>query len=382
MEVGASMQARRPTSFNVQNVADPYALRQLLAHRLKREKTLRDASVERALRAIPRELFAAGVTLEAAYENHVIRIKELHGEVISTLSQPAMIVEMLQQLRVRPGDRILEIGTGSGYTSALLAALAGPGGSVTTIDLEADLVAAARVRFEQLGLQRIRAHVGDGAAGAPGGAPFDRMLLTASAADIERTWWDQLSPAGRIVLPLSINGVQKNTAFAAAGGLLHSDSIIDCAFVPMRAPGEGAPATDPERMLKKALSQPARYPVREAFSERDLYRGAMLWCALSDPRFCLLRRPEDDGPLAGLCAGETLVLVQWHHGNAYVVRYGPDEQLAQDLLALILAWVEQDRPGKRALSILAQRSDAPARPVSDASFTLYRPATTFFISLC
>ncbi|MBV9276934.1 MAG: methyltransferase domain-containing protein, partial [Candidatus Eremiobacteraeota bacterium] len=220
-------------------MSEAFWRRQQLAARLARDGVLRDERVGAAIEDVPRHVFAPDASIERAYEDRVLRVKEHEGVVLSTLSQPAMIVEMLEQLDVQPADRVLEIGTGSGYTSALLAHLTGKDGSVVTIDLESDLAEAASLRFQQLGITNVESFSGDGAFGAPERGPFDRILLTAATSDIELAWWNQLGAAGRIVLPLSLTCMQKSIAFDRSGATLQSVSAVDCAFIMARGAAKG-----------------------------------------------------------------------------------------------------------------------------------------------
>ena len=383
------MRARPPTSFRqdsagrgregIATVSHSFLLRQRLVDGLKRTGALRDGRVEAAMRAIPRHFFAPAADVELAYEDRVIGLKEHDGVAISTLSQPAMIAEMLQQLDVTSGENILEIGTGSGYTTALLAHLTGRAGRVVSVDLEPDLVRDASARFAQLGLKNIRAIAGDGIAGHAQGAPFERILLTASARDIETAWWEQLNPHGRIVLPLSFNGIQKSVAFDSDGGALVSRSIVDCAFIPLR-PAQGA--TPDERARGDAVAQPdaVEHSVPGTYSRSDLLRGLALWAALSDKRACVLHTPADDMPCAALCDRDTTAILRWRHG-LFVDRYGPDEQLARDLVNHVLEWDAADRPG-RNLDIVAVRSEmSGATPPRAATFTVRREHSTFYLHL-
>lgn len=359
-------------------VSQTFLLRQRLVDGLKRANALRNVAVEEAMRAVPRHVFAPNAAIEVAYEDRVIGLKEEGGVPLSTISQPTMIAEMLQQLGIVPGQRMLEIGTGSGYTTALLAHLTGPAGSIVSLDLEPDLVRDANARFDRLKIQNIYAIAGDGAAGYAKGAPFDRILLTASANDIEAAWWEQLRPHGRIVLPLSFNGIQKSVAFDERGGALFSRSMVDCAFIPLRTPEAVAHG---RREYWSGLAQPEAVvqPVPGSYSRTDLPCGLALWIALADTRACLMHSPADDVGIIGLCDRDTVAVLRWHHGLV-VNRHGPDERIATDLNGLVLQWVGAGRPG-RSLDIVALRSGTTAGAPPDATFVVHRPHTTFFLRL-
>ena len=405
---------------NTMRMGDASVLRGQLADRLRREGVLRDSDVERAVRRVPRHLFSPETPLELAYDDRVIRLKEADGILISSLSQPAMIVEMLQQLEVRPGDRVLEIGTGSGYTAALLGELTGPKGSVVSIDLEADLVAAANDRFAGLGLSHVWAFTGDGSQGDAAHAPFDRILLTVCATDIEAAWWDQLARGGRIVLPLSFNGVQKSIAFVENDGILRSDGAIDCGFVMVRGAAkteqmlrlssdpefflstESAANIDPVALTDRLLNEePIWQRLSQPFAAKDFYAGATLWLAVHDRRFCRLetsgertqRMPTLLVPVAGsrltigLCERDAIALLGFRlEANPraqalFVATYGPARGLEDRLDSLLLQWERAGRPGRRGLEVTAVRAGMRIPP-HEITVVVQRPATTFFLLMC
>ncbi|MFN2528546.1 MAG: methyltransferase domain-containing protein [Candidatus Baltobacteraceae bacterium] len=357
-----------------------FELRQQLADKLKGGGSLRNAAVERAVRAVPRHLFSPDTPLESAYEDHVLRLKDEGGVVLSTISQPAMIVEMLQQLRIAQGHRVLEIGTGSGYTTALLATLVGPDGCVVTIDLESDLVEAAQQRFAQLGLQHAHAVAQDGTLGEARHAPYDRVLLTVCATDIAAAWWEQLAHGGRMVLPLSLRGVQKSIAFAELHGVLESQSIIDCGFLMLRGPSlaDEREERDRIRALAEAGARVRTLPIE--ISGRDLYAGLMLWIALQDEGFCRIDKPEEQYPSVGLCIGDSLALLVLYPVPG-IASFGSENGLEERLSDLLARWDAAGRPGKRGVHVTAMRAFAETRFPQGATFAVRRPDTTFFVSL-
>ncbi|GAC1356467.1 MAG: hypothetical protein NVSMB31_17120 [Vulcanimicrobiaceae bacterium] len=395
-------------------------MRAQLADRLAREGTLRDPAVARAVRRVPRHLFTASSPIEVAYDDRVIRLKEQDGVLISSLSQPAMIVEMLQQLDVHPGHRVLEIGTGSGYTTALLAELSGPSGLVVSIDLEADLVAQAVDCFDALGYEHICAFAGDGAAGDLSRAPFDRILLTVCVNDIEPGWWDQISTGGRMVLPLSFNGVQKSIAFAEEQGTLVSRSSIDCGFVMLRGASqrpatyrlseepeiflsaEGATVIDQAAILARLCAEePLVQQVKGQYATRDVYAGAMLWLALHDDRFCRLEINSQTMPpvpallspvngnclTIGLCSADSIALLGFEHRAApqlpvlYVAQYGPDTALRDRLQELLAQWDTAGRPGGRGVEVVAIQNASPRPHPQHFTVAVRRPASTFYLTM-
>jgi protein-L-isoaspartate(D-aspartate) O-methyltransferase len=213
--------------------------RQLLVDQLCADGSVRSQPVEAALRAVPRHLFVPGATLSAAYANDVVVAKRDSSSVpISSASQPSMVARMLEQMQVTPGMRILEIGAGTGYNAALLAHLAGDGGRVTTVDVDADLVARASDGLRAAGYPGVCVVKGDGALGHPDGAPYDRVIATVGAWDLPLAWLDQLTPDGRLVVPLRLRGtITRCIAFErdlSADDRWHSVSSEMCSFMPLR----------------------------------------------------------------------------------------------------------------------------------------------------
>jgi protein-L-isoaspartate(D-aspartate) O-methyltransferase len=152
-------------------------------------------------------------------------------------SAPGIVAQMLEQLDVQPGHRVLEIGAGTGYNAALLAHLVGPDGHVTTIDIDGDVVDAARSGLAAAGYGNVHVICGDGEYGYPGHAPYDRIIVTAGAWDVPPAWSDQLTMDGRIVVPLRVRGLTRSVALERGNGFWRSRSMIYCGFIPMRGAG-------------------------------------------------------------------------------------------------------------------------------------------------
>jgi protein-L-isoaspartate(D-aspartate) O-methyltransferase len=162
----------------------------------------------------------------------VIKTSE-RGAPVSSSSQPAMMAIMLEQLQPGDGDRVLEIGTGSGYNAAVMARLVGERGSVVTVDIDEDLVARARASLAAAGAGDVVVVCGDGGFGVPDHTPYDKIIVTAGAWDIAPAWLAQLRPGGRLVLPLSVRGGQLSVAFERDDVCWRSRSVSPCGFIPM-----------------------------------------------------------------------------------------------------------------------------------------------------
>lgn len=205
---------------------------------LRSSGAIRGEAIETAMLAVPRHRFIPEAPLRTAYTDDVyITKRDNDGEAISSASQPSIVAEMLEQLDVRSGHRVLEIGAGTGYNAALLDALVGPEGAVTTVDIDADTVRRARKALDDVGCERVQVVQGDGELGCADGAPYDRLIVTACTWDLPPAWWDQLADGGRLVAPLSIRGCEHSIAFDRSGGAMRSRSIVSCGFMPMRGLG-------------------------------------------------------------------------------------------------------------------------------------------------
>jgi protein-L-isoaspartate(D-aspartate) O-methyltransferase len=222
----------------------------LIAH-LERTRALRDPRIAAALRAVDRHRFVPAIAPEEAYEDKALAIKERDGFVISSISQPSMIVHMLELLDVRAGDRVLEIGPGTGYNAALLAQLTGAG-NVVSVEIERDLIEIARGALDEQGYQNVMLVHAEELTGVQ--RPFDRIIVTARSNDIDPNWWRLLAPGGRLVVPLDIGyGGERAIGFVREGVRLQSIGSYACAFVELRG---GKDERDPAMFFR---SRGARY---------------------------------------------------------------------------------------------------------------------------
>ncbi|HXR64324.1 MAG TPA: methyltransferase domain-containing protein, partial [Ktedonobacteraceae bacterium] len=173
-------------------------LRQEMVDRLKNLRLVRSEPVEEALRTVPRHLFVPRVDVGTAYSDQAVVTRWQDGRAISSASAPSIVALMLELLDLRPGQRVLEIGAGTGYNAALMARLVGESGQVVTIDIDDEIVQEARAHLKAVGIENVQVMCGDGALGWAEGAPYDRVILTASVTDLMPAWHEQLVRGGRL----------------------------------------------------------------------------------------------------------------------------------------------------------------------------------------
>ncbi len=191
-----------------------------------RARGVRDERVLAAMGAIPREMFVPEALRHRAYADEALGI-----EAGQTISQPIMVARMTEDLRVEPGDRILEIGTGSGYQAAILAWL---GAAVTSLERHATLIPAARARIDALELAgTVDIRLADGSLGDPTGAPWDGIIVTAAAPSIPEALRTQLAEGGRLVIPVGSHDKQLLTIVTRHGNDWLETSDGWCIFVPL-----------------------------------------------------------------------------------------------------------------------------------------------------
>jgi protein-L-isoaspartate(D-aspartate) O-methyltransferase len=195
------------------------------------ERGLDDAHVLNAMRSVPREMFVPADQRDVAYADQPAPIG--HGQ---TISQPYIVALMTHRLEVKPTDRILEIGTGSGYQTAILARLAK---EVWTIELVKPLLDEAWERIMSLGIRNVHFRHGDGTAGWPQAAPFDHVLIAAAARTLpRRLLLAQLADGGTAVLPVGDDRSQMLLHVRRQGAELIEQEICGCRFVDLIGPAE------------------------------------------------------------------------------------------------------------------------------------------------
>jgi len=191
-----------------------------------RSRNIRDPRVLAAMAAVPRDAFVPEQERDAAYQDAPLPIGA--GQ---TISQPYIVARMTELLHLAPGERVLDIGTGSGYQAAVLAEL---GAAVTSIEREPGLAASARDRLGRLGYgDRIEVRTGDGTLGAPDGAPWDGIVVAAAAPAIPDTLREQLGDGRRMVIPVGTRREQQLIVVERHGAEWREWSDGPCVFVPL-----------------------------------------------------------------------------------------------------------------------------------------------------
>lgn len=208
----------------------PYeAERAKMVETLKRRGAATDARVLEAMGRVPRHMFIPAKKEADAYRDSPLSIGE--GQ---TISAPHMVAMMLEALRIEPGHRVLEIGTGRGYHAACTREVVEPDGHVWTIERHETLAEAARKTLEDTGYaDGVTVLVGDGTRGWPDEAPYDRIYVTAGAPDVPGPLVDQLADGGVLVAPVGGRTHQSLTRVTKEGGHAKQEDLGGCAFVPL-----------------------------------------------------------------------------------------------------------------------------------------------------
>lgn len=190
-----------------------------------RARGIRNERLLAAMEEIPRHLFVPPSLAAKAYEDGPLPIGE--GQ---TISQPYIVAEMTQALRLEGDEKVLEIGTGSGYQTAILCRLAR---KVVTVERLSDLSEAAAGTLRELEVQNVRFHVGDGTMGVPEEAPFDRIIVTAASPEVPGPLFEQLQEGGIMVIPLGGRWEQDLTRVRKKEGREYREFLGGCRFVPL-----------------------------------------------------------------------------------------------------------------------------------------------------
>lgn len=205
---------------------DFVAERRLMVERQLRGRGISDRRVLEAFETVPRHFFVPEEYRHLAYEDGPLPIG-----FSQTISQPFIVAYMTQLLDLTGNERVLEVGTGSGYQAAILSALTA---EVHTIELIPALAERARKTLEQLGVTNVSIHIGDGSLGWEEAAPYDAILVTAAGPRVPPPLLKQLADGGRMVLPVGERGAQVLELWRREGEKFTHETLLPVAFVPLR----------------------------------------------------------------------------------------------------------------------------------------------------
>ena len=200
--------------------------RRLLFQRIRSE--IRDSRVVAAMERVPREEFVPGESRHLAYEDHPLPIGE-----DQTISQPFIVALMLEALELRRSDRVLEVGTGSGYQAALLGELAR---EVVTVERIDSLASTARERLGSLGYSNVTVELAGDRLGWPDGAPYDAIVVAAASPMLPRSLREQLDVGGRMIIPVGPHSGQELMKVTRTADSFSVRTMGGCRFVPLIGP--------------------------------------------------------------------------------------------------------------------------------------------------
>lgn len=209
-----------------------------------RARGISDERVLAAMEKVPRHLFLPDASIEEAYQDHPVSIGS--GQ---TMSQPYMVALMTECLALKGHEKVLEIGTGSGYQAAVLAELAA---QVYTVERIESLANRARERLAALGYRNVKVFVGDGTLGLPEYAPYQGIIVTAGTPKIAKAWEEQLEEGGWLVVPVGDRWSQQLVTATKLRGRLERQTVCGCVFVPLI----GKDGWPPEQSVPHSSSQP------------------------------------------------------------------------------------------------------------------------------
>jgi len=366
------------------------ALRHALIEDLQRRGIITDDRIAAAFAAVPRDRFLPGLAAEQVYRDEAIVTKVRDDVALSSSSQPAMMAIQLQQLLLEPGHRVLEIGAGTGYNAALLRFIVGASGRVTTVDVDDDIVTAARAQIAAAGYDDVRVVLGDGGYGHAPDAPYDRIILTVGAADLLPAWIEQLRPDGVIVLPLQLGAGMFSVALRKLpNGTLLSESLTACGFIRLRGAFasveqtlrvagwdvvcEPGPRLDPAR-LAALLGTPLGMPLGTRPLPPDANEATLFLAFCAEPLAQLYRvtaanTPPTEGARHALldtaAMSACLLPPRWAHdthgADASALLFGSPAAYER-INALLARWATHDkpRPDTARLLVLPPNTPPPA----------------------
>ena len=232
-----------------------HPLQKQLVETLKAEGFLQSEAVEQTLLSVPRHKFLPHLSLEEAYKNENIPTKYSdEGEVISSASHPGVVVEILERLKLTAGQKVLEIGAGTGFNAALIANLVGNSGKVVSLDFDEDIVEQAKVNLDTVGLKNVDVYQADGHYGFEASAPYDRIVMSTSSSDVYPAWFSQLEEGGLLGLAVRFfPGAGTFVIFEKKADHFESCSGARADFMPMRGAANRSVSGEGEILLRERI---------------------------------------------------------------------------------------------------------------------------------
>jgi protein-L-isoaspartate(D-aspartate) O-methyltransferase len=299
--------------------------------------------------------------LAIIYADNALATRQAGGFPSSSTSQPSLMANMLEFLRLAAGMKILEIGAGTGYNAALMAELTGNQRLVVTLDVQEDVVEQTRRLLAAAGYPEIRVLAGDGADGAPDDAPFDRVVATVGCSDLSPAWAGQLREGGRMLIPLAHAGGHPLVLLRKEQGQLRGRIAAWTGFIPIRGrlhiegrwergivmAGPGAPVG--QRQLWPGFGAAGAV---DSFGLSADEIGLLFFLGLHDRRACLA--PGGVGLSAGLDG--------WAVADPAGIRWWKDASLADELESLYERWRGRGQPGLEDYEVSFTAVGAEAAP--------------------
>ncbi|MBI4493062.1 MAG: methyltransferase domain-containing protein [Chloroflexi bacterium] len=420
MDPTSNLQPVQPPTSNLQ----PYngamwdawrsaCLRQDLVKHLWAEQAIRSQEVAEAFLVLPREYFLPHLPLEQVYQDEAIVVKRVDGEPRSSSSQPALMADMLEVLELAPGQRVLEIGAGTGYNAALLARLVGPRGRVVSVDIDPEMASAAQTHLAQAGLPEVQVVSGDGAAGWCARAPYDRIVVTVQQYDLSPAWVQQLKEGGLLLVPLTLHEPLRLAlipAFRREGRSLVARSGSLGAFMYMQGQMAHPRLAEPALALTSGPPEEGLVLLAESLQARAFFQalrnsrpGPGRWRPIARERAPAPSDLQHQGGLAlllGMEVGSRAFRLRSGHDRYGFKGYalglvGPtgrgatvittsellhyaDAEAAPEARALLDRWHALSCPGQRDFPITAVPTGEQPRP-AQAGWSIARTHHTFLI---
>lgn len=395
-----------------------HELRREFVDSLVADGYLQDPSIAAAFHRVPRHTFLPGIAPEHVYSRDAIPVRDRAGAVITASTPAPLMASMLEALHPTAGNRVLEVGTGTGYNAALLAQLVRPGEAVS-MEIRRETVQFARRGLEAASVRGVVVIEGDGALGHADLAPYDGMIVTAGSWDIAKAWVDQLKAGGRLVLPLAIRGVQLLVTFQKGDDALSSERVSPYGIslwmvqgclgglgTDVSLPSEGLVLSSeagsiPKPQLQQWLqAEPHRMDTEVRLTYRQFWHDLRTWLALHEPNCCHVSRepaatnqpPVSVASLTVLNAMRSTFGVLDESGLALMVppqtessasatadrtvsldiaAFGPSHEPALRLQRQVARWAELGKPSLSSLHVAA-RPQAGLGNVSIDDITIAR----------